>query len=164
MPFKDPEKARANARDRSSRWRVNNLDEVRARQRARRADNPGKARMAWQVWIEKYPAKYAYNAHKCSAKKRGIPFLLTFDEWWTIWDASGNWEQRGRGRDEFCMARVKDKGAYVVGNVSICTHADNAREAGEMRRGRPLSELAHAARFAAAQKAWATRRHRGKTL
>jgi hypothetical protein len=73
--------------------------------------------------------KRAYNQHKGNAKLRGIPFLLTFDEWWSIWSGSGHWEQRGAHRGEYVMARHGDIGPYAVGNVRICLARENFDEA-----------------------------------
>jgi hypothetical protein len=69
--------------------------------------------------------KLAYNSQKCAAKKRGIPFLLSYDEWQYIWDASGKWEERGRGSNKYCMARHNDIGPYAVDNISIITNHEN---------------------------------------
>lgn len=67
--------------------------------------------------------KLAYNSQKCSAKKRGIDFQLSYDEWKSIWDASG--KPRGRGKDFYCMARHNDTGPYALWNVSIITNSEN---------------------------------------
>jgi hypothetical protein len=76
-----------------------------------------------------------YNVHKSDAKRRGIPFLLTFEEWMSIWIDSGKWEQRGSRSGQFCMARFGDQGAYEVGNVKIILRSANTSEA---RKGIPL--------------------------
>jgi hypothetical protein len=73
--------------------------------------------------------KHKYHCHKGKAKQRGIPFELTFDEWWDIWQESGKWEQRGRHKDQYCMSRVNDCGGYEFGNVFIQCHADNVKDA-----------------------------------
>ena len=70
-----------------------------------------------------------FTKHKKNAKRRGIEFLLTFEQWWRIWHRSGRWEQRGNGTaDEFVMSRKGDAGPYAVGNVAIVRHAENAAE------------------------------------
>jgi len=69
--------------------------------------------------------KNKYHVHKAGAKRRDIPFTLTFEEWTNIWFTSGKWEQRGWGADKYCMCRYGDKGAYEVGNVYIATNRDN---------------------------------------
>lgn len=70
----------------------------------------------------------AYHNHRIRAKRRGIPFLLTYEEWCVIWMESGKWEERGHNRGQYCMARFGDKGGYEVGNVRICTVEENAAE------------------------------------
>jgi hypothetical protein len=70
----------------------------------------------------------SFAIQKQSAKHRGIEWNLTFKEWVSIWDESGKFAMRGQGSGRYCMARLGDIGAYAVGNVSIKTNADNARE------------------------------------
>jgi len=72
-----------------------------------------------------------YHQHKGKALYRGIEFLLTFEEWWEIWQTSGKWEQRGRRRDQYVMARFGDQGAYEYGNVKICLVAENVGESNQ---------------------------------
>lgn len=69
--------------------------------------------------------KGRFVQQKVQAKRRGIPWELTFEEWWGIWDASGKWELRGFGAGKFCMSRYKDEGAYTKGNVIIASTEDN---------------------------------------
>jgi hypothetical protein len=69
-----------------------------------------------------------YRKHKSNAKSRGIPFRLTFPEWWKIWKDSGMYERGGR----FVMHRFSDEGPYAVGNVEIISRSDNFREAMEI--------------------------------
>jgi hypothetical protein len=62
------------------------------------------------------------------ARQRGIEFLLTMEEWVTIWRESGHLHERGRGRGKYVMARYGDQGPYAVGNVKIITHSENCSE------------------------------------
>src|SRR5574343_918767 len=71
----------------------------------------------------------AYREQKKAADKRGILWRMTFPEWVGVWDESGHWESRGRGRGKFCMARHGDAGAYEVGNVSIVRNEVKASDA-----------------------------------
>lgn len=71
----------------------------------------------------------AFTVQRYSAKARGIPFLLTFEEWLRIWEASGHLNERGQHKGQYCMARYGDQGSYVIGNVKIILTADNTREA-----------------------------------
>ena len=70
----------------------------------------------------------SYRMQKSNARTRKIPFLLTYEQWLTIWNESGKLAQRGRGANKFCMCRVNDTGAYEVGNVFIGTGRENVRE------------------------------------
>jgi hypothetical protein len=69
-----------------------------------------------------------YSVHKACAKRRGIAFELTFEEWLEIWEASGHFEERGTRSHQYHMARHGDLGPYAVGNVKIVTASQNAAE------------------------------------
>jgi len=70
----------------------------------------------------------AYHRQKESAKKRGIGFDLSYDQWEKIWIDSGKIEQRGRGVGKFCMMRLNDVGPYAAENVSIGKFQKNSSE------------------------------------
>lgn len=65
---------------------------------------------------------------RANANRRGVDWELSFDKWWEIWEKSGKWEQRGRQAGGYVMARIKDTGAYVVGNVKIATTEKTSSE------------------------------------
>ena len=69
-----------------------------------------------------------FRKHRHHAKKRGIPFLFTFDEWWNIWIKSGHWYEMGITRGKFQMARMGDRGGYTKDNVRIITQEENKAE------------------------------------
>lgn len=97
-------------------------------------NNLKKKKAAYQLkWrAEKQSAesklKDAWVFQKCSAQRRGIEFLLTFEEWLRIWEDSGHLHERGKFKHQYCMARFGDRGAYVVGNVFITTMEENKRQ------------------------------------
>ena len=62
---------------------------------------------------------YPFCSQKCSAKERGIEWLLSFEEWYKIWVDSGKFPLRGRKKGQYCMARFGDVGPYSVDNVKI---------------------------------------------
>lgn len=62
---------------------------------------------------------YKYNYQKRHAASRGLTFNLTFEEWWSIWETSGKYSERGKKPHQYCMSRHKDSGGYDVGNVYI---------------------------------------------
>jgi hypothetical protein len=87
-------------------------------------------------------ARKRYTEHRRNAKMAGIPFLLTFAQWWYIWRRSGKWEQRGTLPHQYCMARKgPDIGPYAMGNVKIITNEQNRAEM--IRSKWTLSRLQH---------------------
>jgi hypothetical protein len=75
-----------------------------------------------KVWKPKF------YAHRSLAKGRGIPFLMTFEQWLQIWESSDHLHERGRRRGQYVMARYGDRGAYEVGNVRTITVEENGAE------------------------------------
>lgn len=67
----------------------------------------------------------AFVTQKNSAKGRGIDWNIKLWDWWTIWQESGHWEDRGPGHG-YVMCRFADEGAYEVGNVYIATGVHNS--------------------------------------
>ena len=68
---------------------------------------------------------------RANAKRRGIGFYLTYNQWLAIWEESGFYHLRGRGG--FVMRRIDNDGAYEVGNVEIV----NAHAVSAERRQQP---------------------------
>ncbi len=79
-----------------------------------------------QKWRASPKGKYAEQ--KRHAKQRGVPFKLTFPQWWGIWTRSGHWDQRGNTAGCYCMCRKGDEGAYEIHNVYIGTWSQNTVE------------------------------------
>lgn len=71
----------------------------------------------------------AYSVHKLNAKRRGIPFTLTFGEWWALWALSMRWNQRGNKPGYWVMCRRGDIGPYALGNVYIGRFERNLKDA-----------------------------------
>ena len=79
-------------------------------------------------------ARQKFNVHKADAKRRGVEFLFTLEEWWGWWSQGGRWEQRGRGRGKLVMARTGDVGPYAPWNVRAATHGENTQETATWKR------------------------------
>lgn len=84
--------------------------------------------------------KQRYFEHKQNAKRRNIPFELSLTEWTNIWQDSGKWELRGKGKGSYVMSRIGDTGSYSVDNVYINLNETNSSEA---RKGQK-SSIEHA--------------------
>jgi len=82
-------------------------------------------------------AKRKYTFHKSCAKRRGIPFNFTFEEWCYEWRY--HFDDRGRNAWKYGMCRINDAGAYEPGNVYIARPKRNGasrRMALENRKGK----------------------------
>ena len=78
----------------------------------------------------------AYHCQKYDAKRRGIEFLLTFEEWVSWWEMElgPDWMKlRGSKLGRFVMARKGDKGPYKVGNIKCVSASENHAEMRENR-------------------------------
>lgn len=76
-------------------------------------------------------AKLRYREHRKGATIRGIPFLLTFDEWYDWWLSQGvdrNIPRLNSG-DILCMCRIGDQGPYTLGNIYCATKGQNTSDA-----------------------------------
>lgn len=74
-------------------------------------------------------AKAKWFAHRQNAKRRGIEFNFSFDQWLQFWLDSGHWHQRGiKSADNYVMSRLGDTGPYSADNVVIKSNRDNVLE------------------------------------
>lgn len=77
--------------------------------------------------------KERFHQHKMNTRDRTdalgnkIEFKLSFEEWWTIWEESGHWQERGRCVGQYCMSRFNDIGHYEIGNVFIQLKCENSK-------------------------------------
>jgi hypothetical protein len=83
--------------------------------------------------------RHKYACHKSKAKARGIPFNLTYEQWWNIWQSSGKWDERGPGLNQYVMSRINDQGGYELNNVIIQLASQNKIE-GNLGRKIPRSK------------------------
>lgn len=90
-----------------------------------------KVKLFLDPWV-----RSGFHSQKCASRKRSVPFMLSYEQWFEVWYRSGHILERGRCLGQYCMSRKGDKGPYAVGNVRIVTCSANHREA---RLGKPLS-------------------------
>jgi hypothetical protein len=67
-----------------------------------------------------------YTRSKADAKRRGIAFLFTFEEWKGWWVATEKWHLRGRNSGCYQMCRKGDAGSYAPWNVYCDTVEKNS--------------------------------------
>ena len=87
-------------------------------------------------------ARLLFNQHRWNAKLRDVPWLLTFEQWYGIWVASGKWALRGPRIGQYCMARKGDSGPYAVGNVYIELSTVNVADGTRGRKRTPEQNAA----------------------
>lgn len=79
----------------------------------------------------------AFHAQRQNAAQRGIGWELNLWQWWSIWQQSGKWSQRGRGQG-YVMCRTGDIGPYALGNVFIATARENSSDQIRKKSGLPI--------------------------
>jgi hypothetical protein len=67
-----------------------------------------------------------FTDQRQSAHRRGIVWEMTFEQWLSVW--GDKLPLRGRGSEQYCMARTGDKGPYAIWNVRVITGRENRGE------------------------------------
>ena len=78
---------------------------------------------------EAYVAQISTCKNKVDVLGNPVEMRMSLQQFADKWIQSGHWDERGRGRDKYCMARNNDIGHYEWDNVRIITNAENVREA-----------------------------------
>lgn len=78
----------------------------------------------------------AYRSQKCSAARRGIDFILTFEEWLQWWVDTGKLHLRGKKKGSYQMCRHGDIGPYSLENIYCDTVSNNSAIP---TKGKPVS-------------------------
>lgn len=63
---------------------------------------------------------YAYLKHRAQAKFRGEEYLLTIEDWETLWPLD-KWVQRGRHSEALCLTKRDTVQGWHVDNVEVVT-------------------------------------------
>jgi hypothetical protein len=72
------------------------------------------------------------------AKQRGIAWEFSYEQWLSVWEASGHWNDRGRGVDRYCMSRKGDVGPYSIDNVVIAPFCQNSSDHPNKKKNLPM--------------------------
>lgn len=83
--------------------------------------------------MELNPTSYTYSKLRQSARRRGIPFLLTVLEWERFCEATGYLELRGRGAEELSVDRIDEKGPYAIWNIQALSVSANVSKGNRAR-------------------------------
>lgn len=71
---------------------------------------------------------WAWLRKKAQATYRGEAWTLTIDEWFKLWNDSGQWDNRGRHPHASAMFMKDPKKGWHVDNVEICDRTLKLRE------------------------------------
>jgi hypothetical protein len=105
-------------------WAARNKDKISAAQHRHYLANKEKRLLGPYQW--KQTPKGRFATQRDNARRRGIEWKLTFEQWWDIWEKSGKWNERGAGL--YMMCRTGDIGPYELGNVRIDSNSNNLKE------------------------------------
>lgn len=81
--------------------------------------------------------KNAFRRHKNGARRRGIEFCFTYEQWCSWWKSKlgDDWfELRGTTHGKYVMARHGDIGPYHPDNVDCITCGENSRQIDRAKR------------------------------
>ncbi len=73
----------------------------------------------------------AYNTQKQGAKRRGVRWYFTFENWVQWWETKlgPDWmKKRGKAINQYQMARKKDEGPYAAWNVECLLTSQNIKD------------------------------------
>lgn len=115
------------ARDGGKSVQLKRAAEIRQRKRDQKAwAKHGCSYGEYRALTEMKKPTRAYASQKRNAAVRGIPWEMNLWQWWTIWQQSGKWDERGRRGDAYVMCRKDDQGPYSPENVYIATLRHNS--------------------------------------
>ena len=63
----------------------------------------------------------SYLGHRKEAKRRGVEFLFTLNEWCAWWQFDMRWKAQGLCGHDLVMVRFGDAGPFAPENVYCCT-------------------------------------------
>jgi hypothetical protein len=86
----------------------------------------------WKVQGEvPHQQNLAWLRAKAQANYRGEVWLLDFEDFQRLWQ--GVWQFRGRGREDYVMARGDHLGAWALGNVEVIRRYEYLKRQREYR-------------------------------
>lgn len=62
---------------------------------------------------------YKFRNIRNQCKHNGIEWNLTLEQWWDIWQKSGQWKNRGTKKGQYVLARKDKSKPYKIGNVHV---------------------------------------------
>lgn len=102
-------------------------ERTRSRIKAETADAREDRLAVKRLYRREHPKRVAFERQRWLAGERGIEWDITeeeFIEWW-----GESFARRGRGADDFVMARYGDRKGYTLDNIHLISASQNSRDA-----------------------------------
>jgi len=83
------------------------------------------------------PDPVAHAQYRCwiqaknQANFRGESWTITFEDYQSLWRE--HWVHKGRTRNDYCMTRTDDEGAWSLGNVEVLPRYEHFSRSGKKR-------------------------------
>lgn len=107
---------------------------------------PGR-RVCWRChhkrWADRHPRRVLYWNINTSARKRGIEFSITYDEFCIFCDVTNYDVLVGKNPDDFTVDRIDPRKGYVFDNLRVLTHAENSRQNSARKRLQTLKRFGY---------------------
>jgi hypothetical protein len=89
----------------------------------------------------KNQAYLCYLRAKAQAKFRKEFWEFSFEDWWAMWEASGQWHNKGKKAHEYCMMQHDTDQGWTKANAYVATRAEHYRTQHKRRKqGTPQPE------------------------
>jgi hypothetical protein len=100
--------------------------------RSRVASGTSNGRLCRRCREHRYKALHPYTYHlnklRNNARRRGIAFDLTLEEFTMFCDLTGYMAAHGRFADDLSIDRIRDSEGYVLDNIRAITVSENRRK------------------------------------
>ena len=87
-----------------------------------------------ELWRRRNPCHAAWATLRDRSKRKKLPFMLTYQEFFEIAEATGYLSGRGRSPSSLTLDRIDPRLGYALGNVRVITCAENSRKGSYERR------------------------------
>lgn len=74
------------------------------------------------------PERYAYNNLRSSARKRGIPFTLTLEQFRKFCVQTEYMNGKGLGKKSYTVDRIREGEGYHIDNIQCLTRSQNTKK------------------------------------
>ena len=88
------------------------------------------------AWRANNPELASFRHLEESAKRRGIQFLLTLQEFTTWGHAHNYFRSKGRRHHESSVDRIRQDGPYSLDNIQVLTISENSAKERARQLGR----------------------------